>query len=53
MPWLVDIKFITLFSLLPGLGFAVQLERAQRCGTGAADRTAGAAMGAGCWCCWR
>lgn len=29
MAWLVNIKFITLFSLLFGLGFAIQLERAQ------------------------
>ncbi|MGH8462710.1 MAG: DUF418 domain-containing protein [Pseudomonas sp.] len=28
MHWLVNIKFITLFSLLFGLGFALQLERA-------------------------
>ena len=28
MDWLVNIKFITLFSLLFGLGFALQLERA-------------------------
>lgn len=28
MNWLVNIKFITLFSLLFGLGFALQLERA-------------------------
>ena len=28
MAWLVNIKFITLFSLLFGLGFALQLERA-------------------------
>lgn len=29
MEWLINIKFITLFSLLFGLGFALQLERAK------------------------
>lgn len=38
MTWLVNIKFITLFSLLFGLGFALQLERAQRRGQAGVGR---------------
>ncbi len=38
MAWLVNIKFITLFSLLFGVGFALQLERAQARGQDALAR---------------
>lgn len=40
MHWLVNIKFITLFSLLFGLGFALQLERASSCGQDGVGRFA-------------
>lgn len=49
--WLVNVKFITLFSLLFGFGFALQLERARTRGVGGIARYARrllvlAAMGA-------
>ncbi|UGB36992.1 DUF418 domain-containing protein [Frateuria soli] len=38
--WLVNVKFITLFSLLFGFGFALQLERARARGAGGVARYA-------------
>lgn len=47
MSWLVNVEFITLFTLLFGVGFALQLERARHAATACACMSGASA------CCWR